>query len=66
MYVVIFANYSFDAENKIPAARHKFKTLKAAREYASDFWNAYIFNVDNNGDFSRCKTRSEIRRNKKG
>ena len=61
-YVVTFAHTRADADARVKASRHVFDSIKAARDYAADYWNAYIAAVDNNGITGYIKTRHDLRR----
>lgn len=44
-YIVLFGNARFNPDLHQRACRHRFTTIKEAREYASGFLNAYIFKL---------------------
>ena len=60
-YVVTFGTRD---DLKVEAASNRFDTLRQAREFAKDYWNANITVVDNNGIIGYCKTRQDIKRGK--
>ena len=48
-YIVLFGNQKYNPEGWFQVSRHKFNTLKEAREYAKDYWNAHLYSCDWNG-----------------
>lgn len=65
IYVVTFANTRADADLRVNASRHRFDSLKEAREYAADYWNACITAVEAGEIVGYIKTRNEFKRKNK-
>jgi hypothetical protein len=62
IYVVTFANTRADADLRVNASRHKFDTLREAREFAAGHSNAYITAIEAGEIVGYIKTRDELRR----
>lgn len=43
VYIVLFGNDRFAPDRHFDSCKHKFDYLKDARNYAKDYYNAYIF-----------------------
>ena len=59
-YAVIFCSDWEATESKFMASRHKFDTLKEAREFADNYWNAHIARITEYGAFE-VHTRQYLR-----
>lgn len=44
-YIVLFGNDRFDPDLHVKACKHRYTSIKEAREYAERFLNAYIFKL---------------------
>lgn len=44
-YIVLFGNDRYNPELCYMACKHRYTNIKAAREYANNFLNAYIFKL---------------------
>ena len=60
-YVVTFAETRGDSDLRVNASRHRFQTIKEAREYADQYYNAYITGVEAGEIVSYIKTRQDLR-----
>ena len=44
-YIVLFGNARYNPHSPYKACKHRFTSIKEAREYANCFLNAYIFKL---------------------
>lgn len=44
-YIVLFGNERFNPDLHFRACKHRYTSIKEAREYARSFFNAYIFKL---------------------
>ena len=44
-YIVLFGNDRYNPDLHYKACRHRYTSIKDAREYANGFLNAYIFKL---------------------
>lgn len=44
-YIVLFGNDRYSPDLHYNACKHRYTSIKDAREYASHFFNAYIFKL---------------------
>lgn len=44
-YIVLFGNDRFNPDLHYVTCKHRYTSIKEAREYASSFLNAYIFKL---------------------
>ena len=66
-YIVLFEPDRYSADRHARAARHRFATLREARDYADNFCNAYIYRVKDYCGYiwtEEKKTRAELKRSK--
>lgn len=61
LYVVTFANTRADSDLRVNASRHRFNSLKEARNFAAEYSNAYITAIEAGEIAGYIKTRSEIK-----
>lgn len=59
-YIVLFGNDRYRPELHYRACRHRYTSIKEAREYANRFSNAYIFKLHWN-KYADCPDISDIR-----
>ena len=51
-YLVVFGNNRYNVERVVKSCKHRFDTLKEARQHARQYTNAYVFKVTYGDDLA--------------